>query len=214
VISDSSGRLTDKSTIEYPDTKEAPESFRFNPGKKKVIFPPDHPYYNATTKAELVKSLADMPREYQFDRIYSNENGGYVDKHILYRQGDDTYLPELAKWIAKEGRAVELLPEIHFSETEVRSKVFPGYNNKKKNPDMRIDHKYYDAKKANPIKVDDSIFDNVVYSANRKNVYGVIIYEHHDLSVEFLKKKKSGYLAMKDISLQEILFYKNGEKLL
>jgi SPP1 gp7 family putative phage head morphogenesis protein len=213
VISDSSGKLTDKSKIEYPDTKEAPEAFRFNPGKKKVIFPPDHPYYNATSKADLVKAIADMPREYQFDRIHSNENGGYLDKHILYKQGDDTYLPELAKWIAQKGKAVELLPEIHFSEKEVREKVFPGYKHPTKNPDMRIDGKYYDAKKADPTDVDEGIFDNIIRKANQKDVHGVVIMEHHNMPMDFLKRRSNARLAKPEITLQEILFYRDRKLL-
>jgi SPP1 gp7 family putative phage head morphogenesis protein len=40
---------SDVSGLEFTD-KEVPKEFRFNPAKKKRIYPKDHPYYEVSTK--------------------------------------------------------------------------------------------------------------------------------------------------------------------
>ncbi|WP_460228768.1 phage head morphogenesis protein, partial [Bacillus cereus] len=40
---------SDVSNLEFTE-KEVPSAFRFNPAKKKRIYPKDHPYYEVSTK--------------------------------------------------------------------------------------------------------------------------------------------------------------------
>lgn len=56
VIQLADGKITDKSTISYPDKMD--DLFKFNPGKQKIIFPEGHPYYDGmpnNMKTEALK---------------------------------------------------------------------------------------------------------------------------------------------------------------
>ena len=68
------------------DGKNRLEIFQFNPGKSKVVFPPNHPY-SKLQGADYIKDLEyrdfvfNKPLEQQYSSVYNSKSGGKVLVH-------------------------------------------------------------------------------------------------------------------------------------
>src|SRR5690554_1590961 len=94
-----------------------------------------------------------MPREYQFDKIGEN-----IYEHIM-AVPDDKDIRKIAKEMSRDGKRVEILPNIEIPTgadgnplntpnneaiIAAKQKIFPGMVNVRKNPDYRIEEEYFD----------------------------------------------------------------------
>jgi len=166
----------DEATMQIgKDGKNRMEIFRFNPGKEKVVFPPNHPY-RKLQGADYIKDLKyrdfvfQKPIEKQYSSIYNSSTGGKVLVHDLAdikapRVKSDDYIDriEAAKAFAKQGHTVRVLPVVDSKDIEIRKVVLKGYSHKTANPDFLIDGKYVDLKRPESIR-------RILYNANKASL--------------------------------------------
>lgn len=148
--------------------------FRFNPGKRKVIFPPKHPYRkvqgaqlaveellkqgNVAAAKKLIieqkREVYSKPLQNQYSSVFNTTKGGKVEVHELVDLRAEDYKDVLnaAKAIAREGKIVKIQPIIDRSEILFRGKIYPGLTSKTSNPDLLIDGRYIDVKRPKAIK--------------------------------------------------------------
>ena len=187
-LSDSAQAIADGNSA---TSTEKLQIFRFNPGKQGTVFPPHHPYYKALdakqkaglietgglTSAERIEAQRTVyaaDRNAQFETLQTFENGGRIDRHLLASKGKSDYndVLSVAEHFAQQGKHVEILPEIHVSETEARDKVMPGAK-KGKNPDLRIDGVLWEVKTPETPYTEDSI-RNIIAKAADQSEYVIV----------------------------------------
>ena len=99
-------------------------------------------------KRHLERAIYELPRDWQFQEIYTNGKGKVL-KHLLASEKAEDFkeVLESAKLFADDNKIVEMMPVISDKNLfEFRKKVFPNYN-LLKNPDLRIDKVYMDVKR-------------------------------------------------------------------
>lgn len=161
------------------------EIFRFNPGKQKVIFPPEHPYSKVvgakkvietlkkegkSTVSEIAKqnqAIYNKPVTEQFSTIYNHKSGGRVEVHELVNLYAEDYkdVNAAAKAFAKDGKIVKILPEIDYTEKEARAKILVGLTVERANPDLLVGNEYVDVKRPSSIR-------NITGNANKASKQG------------------------------------------
>lgn len=123
----SEGRVTPDSKIKSP---EIPENFKFNVGKRGVVYPPEHPYHDLPDTADKVrinqKAWDILSKESKsYHHVQSFKNGGRVEVHSLADKADLNYNIELSTEVARKGHKVKVRPH--------------SYLNGVKNPEVDID---------------------------------------------------------------------------
>lgn len=121
--------------------------FRFNPGKQKVIMPPNHPYFKVSG-AKKVKDLI-INEQLSFTEIYSNGKGSVEIHELVDQQANDfNRVLTIAKDFANKGKLVQILPKFNSTENSERYQVL--YSDLKKTkywgkcPDLRIDGVFFE----------------------------------------------------------------------
>lgn len=119
-------------------------------------------------KREQAKSILLLDREKQFRTLFESKNGGKVLEHRLVKQGEDySDIVKVANAFAKQGKIVEIMPEIYKTERTIRNIIFPNLQSKTSNPDLKIGNKYYDVKRPSSIR-------NIEGNANKASKQGAI----------------------------------------
>lgn len=206
--------------------------FRFNPGKDKVLFPPEHPYRKVVGAKEALAALEikdkdaasdsriamqrkvyDKPLENQYSKIYNDhKSGGSVKVHELVDVNGEDYRDVVgaAKAFAKQGKTVEVLPKVYHSETEARAKILSGYTNKTTNPDLKVENTYMDVKRPESY---DSIVHNAIKASKKQNCEAIISDRHITMTDEIIKEKSEAIFNNKDYKQDAIHFIKKGKSI-
>lgn len=149
------------------DGKNRMEIFRFNPGKEKVVFPPNHPYYPKGCDGDVSKlkgmtgiflaankgncgvkkeanNLFDFPKKEKVGK-------GTVAKHRLVKETDSDFkaLTDSASHFAKQyGDEVRLLPKFNTPlKNDIYKRVYADLKDTKywgKCPDLWRNGMYYE----------------------------------------------------------------------
>jgi SPP1 gp7 family putative phage head morphogenesis protein len=125
------------------DGKNRLEIFRFNPGKEKVAFPPNHPY----NKVIGASAVSGKTNELKFQEVYKSKRGGKVYKHNKVSAKDPDYdqVYDSAKHFANQGDEAQIMPRFNatgksksYKETfnELEGTAYYG-----KCPDLRVKKK-------------------------------------------------------------------------
>jgi SPP1 gp7 family putative phage head morphogenesis protein len=192
------------------------EMFRFNPGKQKVIFPPNHPYYKVqqaignvigslpSPKAKLIeerrKDYLKLKKDENYkDVAFKEDNGGLKGTHINHQfdKKKGYYEKEVQNILFESGDKVILGDE----------KTGNG-----KHPEGYLNDKIFEIKTIESL-TSGSIKRNLELSA-RKNIDTVVLYFPQSFNIEILKAGKSRFdeIARKEkLSLKSILFIHNGK---
>lgn len=160
------------------------------------------------------KLIYDLPLNKQFRLLKEFNNGGKVTQHILVNPGAEDYQDVLnaAMQFAKDGKDVQMLPEIHISDTGARSKLLKNLKSETSNPDLKVGKKYMDVKRPNAIK-------NITGNANKASSQGAVAVISDaklkgKLSHEILQKRAEAILSEQNKSFydfQEVFFYVDGK---
>ena len=141
-----SGKATPKDDIAYPE--QIPDNFKFNVGKKGRAFPDDADYYKDMPPHLLNNATLYMPEDEQYIVKYEAEDGTQLQvnrKTDIEKGPDYDNLLTVGKVLADAGIIVDILPEIHANETELRNELLPGVKGDK-NPDLTIGGEYAEMK--------------------------------------------------------------------
>lgn len=136
---------------------DIPEAFKNNVGMTGKIFTPKNKYVANTPKPVLIlamgfykKNEASNPKNVnQFRTLFESENGGKVLEHFLCEKGDD-YQSVLAsaKWFAKQGKKVTVLPRFNSPlKSEVYKQLFAELEGTPywgKCPDFKVGNSFYE----------------------------------------------------------------------
>lgn len=202
--------ITPTELIAYP---VIPKMFLTNTAKQGLVFPPESNYYIGAPEHVMQNASLYMDKEEAFLKIYYSENSsGFIKAHISklkkrnYKRSDFNDLYEISVALANEGKKVEILPEIPAQEKDLREKLLPGvYENK--NPDLRVDGKYYEVKRPEKMKF-DTLSMNIRKAS--KQAANIIIILDTEFDIPFLENLA---ITRKNFekNLEEIWFYYEGK---
>jgi hypothetical protein len=123
---------------------------------------------NKLNQKRINNEILQKPRAEQFETLFSYQSGGQVKQHLLAKQVEDyADIVRTAKAFAKQGKTVEIMPEIDRTEVSIRNVIFPNLSSKTANPDLKIGNNYYDVKRPAAIK-------NITGNANNASKQGAI----------------------------------------
>lgn len=160
------------------------EIFRFNPGKEKVIFPPNHPY----RKIQGAEYVIQQAKKGSLDYLAAQSGSGTVLIHRLAELDapDFNAVETVAKALAKEGRVVKINPKFHSTlNNPVYDLVFGDLKGTKywgKCPDLKVDNVFYEHEgfsSNNP----KSAFKNMLNRGLKQSSY--VIIEDCDISERY-----------------------------
>lgn len=132
------GNITDDSKISYPE--KMPSMFKVNLAENGLVFPIDHAYYTDVPAHIINNATLYMPIKEQYLIRYKSADGTVLKIHRkteLEAKGDLADLIKVSQLDADRGVTVDILPEIHASETALREKILPGAK-AGKNPDRKV----------------------------------------------------------------------------
>lgn len=132
------GTVTPEKDIQYPESMS--KLFKGNVGIDGGIFSDEHPYYEGTAPHVINNATLYMPADEQQLIQYEAADGTQVAanrKTLIEDKPDLADLQKVAEVLADAGKAVEILPEIHAAETELRAELLPGAT-EGKNPDLLV----------------------------------------------------------------------------
>jgi len=153
---------------QYKDWIKENEDKMQNWKRKPEFMEQNEKYWKGDTKREREKNILLLDREKQFDTLHEYGNGGKVLQHKLIKRDEDYEdIMRAAKLFAKQGKIVELMPEVYKNERTIRNVIFPNLQSKTSNPDLRIGNKYYDVKRPSSIK-------NIEGNANKASKQGSV----------------------------------------
>ncbi|MEY4904426.1 MAG: hypothetical protein RLZZ292_2241 [Bacteroidota bacterium] len=104
--------------LAYPDDKETPDMFRFNPGLTDQLFSDEHSYFQVHDKA-VANKIKKASNKLAFDEYdatkwekthFDNESGGFVATSKEHGKTEKTANASVAKRLAGLSERVELLP--------------------------------------------------------------------------------------------------------
>ncbi|MEZ2337679.1 hypothetical protein AB6735_18680 [Mucilaginibacter sp. RCC_168] len=138
-----SGEVTPDKDIVYPEKIGA--MFENNVGISGQVFPPDHPYYVDAPPHVISNATLYMPIKDQYITAYKAGDGTELAINRKTVEADKDDLPNLikvGKALADKGIKVDILPEIHAAETDLRKALLPDVK-AGKNPDMLLNETDY-----------------------------------------------------------------------
>ncbi len=175
--------------------------FRYNPGKRQIVFPPKHPYYaknsspNQVKEAQEVISGIEIPnvvknKEQNFKKVKEFDNGGvYIEHNIIDKTAKDyNMVKHIGLEVAKTGKEVKATPKLHFKDPEYK-KVYGSLIDTKyerKCPDLFIDGKFYEVESFAPPFSKDKL--KRMFSNGVKQSDNLIINNTKGCSDRFIKK--------------------------
>ncbi|MDD3687552.1 MAG: phage minor head protein [Bacteroidales bacterium] len=156
--------------------------FRFNPGKTMTLFPDKHPYFpRGCADCDLkVKLAANIPESelckvcreiiklaekdvYKRVLFKEYENGGkiYVSGNVKTEKRDFTQIVQDAEHFAKQGKVVEILPEVNINSNDYKTvygdligtKFYP------KCPDFKVGNVFFEHEGFTSDKADNAFFN-------------------------------------------------------
>lgn len=143
------------------------------------------------------EKVCELPRSKQFEVIQERKKGK-ITEHILLNKGEDyPNIKNVAQQFLKDGsKNIEIMPEINAKSLhKFREKIYPNYD-LMKNPDLRIDGKYYDVKRVESLK-------NIQRNANRaseQKAIAVLDYQGDDLTEEKMKQQAKRIFGKNNIN--------------
>jgi len=140
------GEATPDDEVQHPE--KVPDMFKFNVGKKAIVFPPESSYYQGLPKHLFNNATLYMPEDEQYLIKYQAEDGTELQvnrKTDIEQASDYKDLLTVGKVLANLGIEVDILPVIHASEEDLRAELLPGVKDGK-NPDLRVDGEYAEVK--------------------------------------------------------------------
>jgi len=192
------GKITPAKDIVYPEKMGA--MFENNVGITGTIFPPGHAYYTDVPPHVINNSTLYMPKADQYIVKYKAADGTELAVH---RKTDIAGGPDLSnlvkagKALADKGYTVDILPEIHASEAELRKALLPGVE-PGKNPDMVFKKDYADLKSPEDPVTFKKLQRNIANGAQQAD--RVIVMLKEDYAEALLKKAaQDRFAALKDI---------------
>lgn len=160
------------------------------------------------------QKIYELPADKQFETVKAFKNGGSVKKHLLVNTNAEDYndILNVSNAFAKQGKKVEILPEIHISEPKARKKILSKLDHKSSNPDLKVDGVYMDVKRPKAIK-------NITGNANqasKQSAVAVISDSQLDkkMNEEIMTKRAEAILNEKNkenYSSDEIYFFNDGK---
>lgn len=133
----SEGKVTPDSKTPHPDI---PKMFATNLAENGLVFPVDHPYYTDIPAHIVNNATLYMPEKEQYLIRYKSADGKTLRVHRkteLEGKGDLADLIKLSIKEVEQGVTVDLLPEIHAAEKQLRARLLAGVK-ANMNPDRRI----------------------------------------------------------------------------
>jgi hypothetical protein len=140
------GEVTPDEDIQYPEKIQP--MFAGNVGIDGMIFSRDSAYYVDAPPHIINNATLYMPADEQYITKYLAEDGTAVTanrKTDIENKPDYVKLLKVGEVLAKNGKTVDILPEIHASETELRTTLLPGVADGK-NPDAVVNGEYTEVK--------------------------------------------------------------------
>lgn len=123
---------------------KAAKGLEGNPAETREIFSNEHPYFSKTKgNKDIDKFIHD---NVDFSLIEKYDNGGIVYQHAFVdiKSSDYKEVSLVAKFFSKEGKSVEIMPEIN-KKNNLYKELFNGaYENKC--PDLKINNVFYEVK--------------------------------------------------------------------
>ncbi|MCT2563964.1 phage minor head protein [Chryseobacterium herbae] len=160
------------------------------------------------------QKIYELPVDKQFEIVKEFKGGGSVQKHLLVNTNAEDYndILNVSNAFAKQGKKVEILPEIHISEPNARKKILSKLDHKSSNPDLKVDGVYMDVKRPKAIK-------NITGNANqasKQSAVAVISDSQLDkkMNKEIMTKRAEAILNEKNkenYSSDEIYFFNDGD---
>lgn len=195
---------TPDSEIEYP---EVPAMFRKNLAKEKLVFPDDHPYYEGVPKKVFEQAKEMLPQQRQYEPVYKGRNGK-AERHTAVDTNAPDYrvLERIATELAQKGAKVEILPELNENDP-AREELFKGAK-PNKNPDLRVDGKYYEVKDPETPYGKNTLSNNIHRGVQQANHVIVNLNQHVD-NVELGNIAKGRFKTHPE--LQEVQFRYKGK---
>lgn len=162
-----SGEVTPDDQIVYPEKIQ--EMFKVNLGERGLIFPPDHPYYTDVPAHVINNATLYMPEAEQYVIRYKAEDGTELAVHrktAMDAKPDLQQLINIGKTLVDQGYSVDILPEIHASETSLRKALLPDAK-PGKNPDLLVGGEYTEVKLPELPAGDRQIRSNIAKAAQQ-----------------------------------------------
>lgn len=160
------------------------------------------------------QKIYELPAEKQFETVKEFKNGGTVKRHLLVntKAEDHNDIMNISDAFAKQGKKVEILPEIHISEPKARKKILSDLGHQSSNPDLKVDDVYMDVKRPKAIK-------NITGNANqasKQNAVAVISDSQLDkkMSDEIISKRAEAILNKNNkdnYHSDEVYFFIDGK---
>lgn len=130
------------------DGKNRLEIFRFNPGKQKVIFPPNHPYRKLQGADSIIKQANDTSLYFNTIKNYPNGGSILMHKDVDTNSNDYQRVYQCCDYFAKLGHQTKIYNK--YSETLNDKEYQLIFNDLKdtiywgKCPDFSIDGVFYE----------------------------------------------------------------------
>ncbi|QTE36016.1 phage minor head protein [Mucilaginibacter gossypii] len=190
-----------RSTVrQLRDAKETPDKdivypekvgaiFQNNVGITGMVFPRDHAYYVDAPPHVINNATLYMPVKDQYITAYKSGDGTELAvnrKTAIEKAPDLEDLIKVGKVLADKGIAVDILPGIHASETDLRKVLLPGVP-EGKNPDLLINGEgYADVKKPETPITFRKLQRNIANGTKQADRVIVLLDEEYD--IELLKQ--------------------------
>lgn len=174
------GEVTANEDIQYPES--VPDNFKFNVGKQGRVFPTDHPYYTDMPAHLVNNATLYMPESEQYITKYKADEGTELQ---VNRQADIIAGPDyknlltVGKVLANLGIEVDILPEIHAAEEDLRNELLPGVKDGK-NPDITINGDYAEVKTPGEPITKEKIQRLIANAARQANNVLILLTEDYD----------------------------------
>lgn len=165
---------------------EIPKMLRTNLAKQGLVFPADHPYYKGVGNLNDAMNVMMQSSNIEHQYLTVGDNiTCHIKTFISRNDGADPDFDDklrVAKIVFKNGK-VQLPPEIHKDEIQLREKLLPGVKGKR-NPDYYYNGEYYEYKRSkhdggltnrlkDAKKQADRVIIELFYEKSEKQLYDI-----------------------------------------
>ncbi|MEO7212646.1 phage minor head protein [Mucilaginibacter sp.] len=175
------GKVTPDDEIVHPEKMAA--IFKNNVGKNGWAFSPDSNYFVDAPPHVVKNATLYMPENDQYVIRYKGEAGVELSvnrKTLIENKPDLPDIEKAGKALVDKGRSVDILPEIHAKETDLRKALLPDVANGK-NPDILLDRAdYADVKKPQTPANYKTLMRNVAGAAQQADRIIVLLEQEYE----------------------------------
>ena len=122
--------------------------FRYNPGKQKILFPPNHPYRKVQDGVKRI--IEGIANQQEWTALKEYRNGGSVSVHKTVKRTANDYqdIMDCCEHFAGQGNKTAIYPKVvKANNPELYAKTYPeliGTKYEGKSPDFKVGKHFYE----------------------------------------------------------------------